>query len=223
MDHYDPAQVFSSIDELGRYAYANQPRIALWNLTRLAECLLPLMADDQEKGIAKAQEVLGAFPEKFTAAYQAGLRKKIGLFTERDGDEALVQDLLDAMAQGKADFTLAFRRLGDAAAGDLGKVRALFAEPAAFDEWAARWQKRIAEEPQSAAERQAAMRAVNPAFIPRNHRIEAVIVAATNDDTAPFEELLKVLTKPYEDQPVFAAYADPPKPEERVCQTFCGT
>jgi protein adenylyltransferase len=223
MDHYDPAQVFSSIDEGGRYAYANQPRIALWNLTRLAECLLPLMSDDQEKGIAEAQEILGSFPERFTAAYQAGLRNKIGLFTARDGDEALVQDLLDAMAQGKADFTLTFRRLSDAAAGDASHVRALFAEPAAFDEWAARWHKRIADEPQSTAERQAAMRAVNPAFIPRNHRIEAVIVAATNDDYAPFEELLKVLAKPYEDQPEYAAYADPPKPEERVCQTFCGT
>jgi protein adenylyltransferase len=223
MDHYDPAQVFSSIDEGGRYAYANQPRIALWNLTRLAECLLPLMSVDQEKGIAEAQDILGAFPEKFTAAYQAGLRSKIGLFTARDGDEALVQDLLDAMAQGKADFTLTFRRLSDAAAGDLGDVRALFAEPAAFEEWVARWHKRIAEEPQSPAERQAAMRVVNPAFIPRNHRIEAVISAAINDDYAPFEELLKVLAKPYDDQPEFAAYADPPKPEERVCQTFCGT
>jgi uncharacterized protein YdiU (UPF0061 family) len=223
MDHYDPAQVFSSIDELGRYAYANQPRIALWNLTRLAECLLPLMSDDQDKAIAEAQAILGAFPEKFTTAYQAGLRKKIGLFTARDGDEALVQDLLDAMTQGKADFTLTFRRLSDAAAGETNNARALFAEPAAFDEWTARWQKRIADEPQSGAERQAAMRAVNPAFIPRNHRIEAVIAAATNDDTTPFEELLKVLAKPYEDQPDCAAYADPPKPEERVCQTFCGT
>jgi uncharacterized protein YdiU (UPF0061 family) len=223
MDHYDPAQVFSSIDEMGRYAYANQPRIALWNLTRLAECLLPLFSDDQEKAIAEAQEILGAFPEKFSAAYQAGLRAKIGLFTARDGDEALVQDLLDAMAQGKADFTLTFRRLGDAAS-ECGEVRALFTEPAAFDDWVERWRKRIADEPQSPAERRAAMHAVNPAFIPRNHRIEAVISAAVaNDDTAPFEELIKVLAKPFEDQPEFADYADPPKPEERVCQTFCGT
>jgi serine/tyrosine/threonine adenylyltransferase len=222
MDHYDPAQVFSSIDEMGRYAYANQPRIALWNLTRLAECLLPLFSDEQEKAIAEAQEILGAFPEKFAAAYQAGLRAKIGLFTARDGDEALVQDLLDAIAQGKADFTLTFRRLGDAAS-DSGEVRALFAEPAAFDEWIGRWRQRIAEEPQSQAERKAAMRSVNPAFIPRNHRIEAVIAAAVMDDYAPFEELIKVLAKPFEDQPEFADYANPPKPEERVCQTFCGT
>jgi uncharacterized protein YdiU (UPF0061 family) len=225
LDHYDPAQVFSSIDEMGRYAYANQPRIALWNLTRLAECLLPLFSEDQEKAIAEAQEILGAFPEKFTVAYQAGLRAKIGLFTARDGDEALVQDLLDAMAIGKADFTLTFRRLGDAAEGPVAdaKVRSLFNDPAAFDEWAAHWRKRTAEEPQLPAERKAAMHAINPAFIPRNHRIEAVISAAVADDTTPFEELIKVLAKPFEDQPESADYADPPKPEERVCQTFCGT
>jgi serine/tyrosine/threonine adenylyltransferase len=226
MDHYDPAQVFSSIDEMGRYAYANQPRIALWNLTRLAECLLPLFSEDQEKAIAEAQEILGAFPEKFSAAYQAGLRQKIGLFTVRDGDEALVQDLLDAMASGKADFTLTFRRLGDAAldpAGD-ARLRELFTEGTAFDEWAARWRQRLAQEPQSAAERQAAMHAFNPAFIPRNHRVEAVISAAvSNDDYRPFEELLAVLAKPYQDQPEFADYAAPPQEHERVCQTFCGT
>jgi uncharacterized protein YdiU (UPF0061 family) len=226
MDHYDPAQVFSSIDEQGRYAYANQPRIALWNLTRLAECLLPLLSDDQEKAIAEAQEILGAFIEKFAAAYQAGLRNKIGLFTTREADEALVQDLLDAMARNQADFTLTFRRLSEAAfdpAGDV-KVRALFAEPSAYDEWAARWRQRTNQESQTPAERQAGMRTVNPAFIPRNHRVEAVIQAATvEDDYAPFEELLAVLSKPFEDQPQFASYAEPPQPDQRVLQTFCGT
>ena len=117
MDDYDPAQVFSSIDEQGRYAYANQPRIALWNLTRLAECLLPLFSDDKDKAIEQAQFILGEFAEKFTTTYQAGLRAKIGLFTQRDGDEALVQDLLDAMAKNQADFTLTFRHLADAARG----------------------------------------------------------------------------------------------------------
>jgi len=226
MDHYDPAQVFSSIDEQGRYAYANQPRIALWNLTRLAECLLPLLSTDQEKAIAQAQEILGTFIEKFSTAYQAGLRNKIGLFAVHDGDEALVQDLLDAMAKNQADFTLTFRRLSDAAfdpAGDAA-VRVLFAEPSAYDEWAARWRQRAGEEPQTAAERQAAMRAINPAFIPRNHRVEAVIQAAmVGDDYAPFEELVAVLSKPYEDQPQFAAYSEPPEPDQRVLQTFCGT
>ena len=136
-----------------------------------------------------------------------------------------MQDLLDAMAKNQADFTLTFRRLSDAA-GDpaADKVRDQFTDPAAYEEWTARWRQRLAEEPQSAAERQAAMRAVNPAFIPRNHRIEAVISAAvTNDDYAPFEELLTVLSKPFEDQPQYAAYAEPPLPEQRVLQTFCGT
>ncbi len=134
MDEYNPAQVFSSIDEMGRYAYANQPRIALWNLTRLAECLLPLFSDDKDKAIEQAQFILGEFAEKFTAAYQAGLRKKIGLFTARDGDEALVQDLLDAMAKNQADFTLTFRRLSDAAARCRRRQRSghQFTDPAAY-------------------------------------------------------------------------------------------
>jgi len=226
LDHYDPAAVFSSIDEQGRYAYANQPRIALWNLTRLAECLLSLFSEDKDKAIEQAQLILAEFPGKFTAAYQSGLRHKIGLFTQRDGDEALVQDLLDAMAKNEADFTLTFRRLSDAAADARhdSEVRQRFADPAAYDEWAARWRQRIGEEPQTPAERAAMMRTVNPAFIPRNHRIEAVIRAAIGrDDFAPFEELLTVLATPYEDQPAFSQYAEPPEPDQRVLQTFCGT
>ena len=226
MDHYDPAAVFSSIDEQGRYAYANQPRIALWNLTRLAECLLPLFSDNKDKAIEEAQSVLAEFPGKFTAAYQSGLRQKIGLFTARDGDEALVQDLLDAMAKNNADFTLTFRRLS-AAAEDAARdqdVRALFADPVAYDEWVVRWRQRTGEEPQAPTERAGVMRTVNPAFIPRNHRIEAVIQAAVaRDDYAPFEELIAVLAKPYEEQPAFADYANPPEPHQRVLQTFCGT
>jgi uncharacterized protein YdiU (UPF0061 family) len=226
MDHYDPAQVFSSIDEMGRYAYANQPRIAQWNLTRLAECLLPLISDDQDKAISDAQAALGEFAEAFDTAYQAGLRGKLGLFTARDDDRILAQDLLDAMAKGHADFTLTFRRMSDAAAdpAEDGKVRQLFADPAAYDEWAARWRQRISEEPQDPAARREAMRSVNPAFIPRNHRVEAVIEAAVKrDDFALFEELLTVLSDPYEDQPEYAGYADPPESHQRVLQTFCGT
>jgi serine/tyrosine/threonine adenylyltransferase len=226
MDHYDPKQVFSSIDEMGRYAYANQPRIAQWNLTRLAECLLPLISEDQDKAVTEAQAAIGEFVEIFDAAYQAGLRRKLGLLTARDDDRMLAQDLLDTMAKNQADFTLTFRRLSDAALGPDhdGEIRQLFADPAAYDEWAARWRQRLGEEPQDSRARRTAMRAVNPAFIPRNHRVEAVIEAAVNrDDFAPFEELLAVLSKPYEDQPAFSAYAEPPEPHERVLQTFCGT
>ncbi len=224
MDQYDPAKVFSSIDEQGRYAYANQPRIALWNLTRLAECLLPLFSDEQDKAISEAQSALANFAEVFNSAYQAGLRRKLGLFTAQDGDRALAQDLLDAMAKNQADFTLTFRRLSDAAADPDGHVRQLFADPAAYDEWEVLWRKRLSEEPQDSAARQTAMRSVNPAFIPRNHRVEAVIEAAvTRDDFAPFEELLAVLSNPYADQPAYAAYAQAPEPHQCVLRTFCGT
>jgi len=226
MDAYDPATVFSSIDQGGRYAYGNQPRIALWNLTRLAEALLPLLAPEQEAAIAQAQEVLGAFAPRFEGAYHAGLRRKLGLATERDGDAALAGDLLSLMTENQADFTLTFRHLADAAAAPEGDeaVRNLFVNPQAYDGWAARWRERLAQEPQDPAERRAAMRAVNPAFIPRNHRVEAMIQAAVQrDDFAPFEELLRVLSRPYEDQPEFARYAAPPEAHERVRATFCGT
>src|ERR1700693_3865673 len=150
MDHYDPATVFSSIDEQGRYAYANQPRIALWNLTRLAECLLPLFSSEQDKAISEAQSALADFAERFNTAYQAGLREEVGLFPAHDGDPALAQDLLNAMAQNQADFTLTFRRLGEAAldATADGNIRPLFADPAAYDEWAVRWRQRTGEERQ---------------------------------------------------------------------------
>ncbi|HEX2135086.1 MAG TPA: YdiU family protein, partial [Microvirga sp.] len=218
MDAYDAATVFSSIDHYGRYAYGNQPRIAQWNLARLAETLLPLLSEDENQAVSEAQEALGAFAPRFETAFYAGLRKKLGLLTEREEDVALAQDLLKAMAENQADFTLTFRRLGDAAADPAGDeaVARLFADPSAYDGWAARWRERLGAEPQDGATRRAAMHAINPAFIPRNHRVEAVIEAAVErDDFAPFDELLMVLSRPYEDQPAFARYADPPEPHER--------
>jgi uncharacterized protein YdiU (UPF0061 family) len=226
MDAYHPAAVFSSIDHHGRYAFANQPRIALWNLARLAETLLPLLADDQDKAVEEAQAALGGFGLLFDRAFQDGMRKKLGLLTEQDGDVALAEDLLKAMAENEADFTLTFRHLCDAAleAGKDQPVRDLFIDPTSFDGWAERWRRRLSEEPQSPAERRSAMRATNPAFIPRNHRVEAIIQAAVQrEDFAPFEELLMVLAHPYDDQPAFEQYAEPPHPDQRVTQTFCGT
>jgi uncharacterized protein YdiU (UPF0061 family) len=225
MDDYDPATVFSSIDEQGRYAYANQPRITLWNLTRFAETLLPLIDADQNAAIEIAKASLAEFSEIFDAAYQAGLRQKLGLFTAQPDDAVLAQDLLAAMAANQADFTLTFRGLGAAALDPASDsvVRAQFTDPAAYDAWAVQWRARLALEPQDAAARHKAMQAVNPAFIPRNHRVEAVIQAALTGDYAPFEELLAVLAKPFEDQPEHAGYADPPLLHQRVLQTFCGT
>ena len=226
LDAYHPETVFSSIDQQGRYAYGNQPRIATWNLARFADTLLPLISDDTETALAQANESLGTFSNRFSQALVAGLRRKLGIFTERDGDAALAQDLLNAMAETQADFTLTFRRLCDAASNPDADadVRRLFNNPATYDSWAQRWRQRLADEPQDGPTRRAAMEAANPAFIPRNHRIEAALSAATeHGDFGPFEELMTVLTKPYEDQAAFAAYANPPGPEQSVYRTFCGT
>lgn len=220
MDHYDPKTVFSSIDHGGRYAYANQPRIANWNLARFGETLLPLIADDTEAALAIANESLGDFQRQYGGALMAGLRRKLGLFTAEEGDAALAQDLLNAMAEGQADFTLTFRRLDPEL--DIS-ARALFLNPAAYDAWAVRWRERLAHEPQDAPTRRKAMRSVNPAYIPRNHRVEAALAAAVEDEYGPFEELLTVLARPFDDRPEYAAYAEPPSDEQRVCQTFCGT
>jgi uncharacterized protein YdiU (UPF0061 family) len=218
MDSYDPATVFSSIDHQGRYAYGNQPRIALWNLTRLAECLLPLLGDNEDV----AKQALAGFAPRFQAAYSGGLRRKIGLRTEQEGDDNLAQDLLGLMAAGGADFTLTFRTLCDAAevpAADAA-ARALFKDTGAFDAWTRRWHARLTQETQPAA----AMRAVNPAFIPRNHLVEAALTAAVERaDFQPFEDLHRVLSRPYHDDPVLARYAAPPRDDQRVLQTFCGT
>jgi uncharacterized protein YdiU (UPF0061 family) len=226
MDTYDPATVFSSIDQRGRYAYANQPRIAAWNLARLAEAIVPLLADNREHAVAIANEVIGQYPALFSQAFVAGLRRKLGLFTERETDAALAQALLDTMTANHADFTLTFRRMCAAAetADGGAEVRELFDTPEAWDEWAPRWRDRLAEEPQTPQEHAALMRQANPAFIPRNHRVEAALAAAIeHDDYGPFEELLVVLSRPYEDQPAFAGYTEPPGPEQRVYRTFCGT
>jgi uncharacterized protein YdiU (UPF0061 family) len=229
MEAYDPAKVFSSIDHYGRYSYGNQPSAAHWNLARLAEALLPVLeqeAGDGEAALASAKESLTAFGLQFEAARSAGLRRKLGLFTEREGDALLGQDLLTRMAANRADFTLTFRRLCDAAAGPEGDegVRALFADPSAYDSWAVGWRRRLEEEAGPRQARAAAMRMANPAFIPRNHMVEAALNAAMErQDFQPFEELVDVVSRPYEDRPGLERYATPARPEECVRQTFCGT
>jgi uncharacterized protein YdiU (UPF0061 family) len=218
MDAYDPATVFSSIDHGARYAYGNQPRIAQWNLTRLAEALLPLLNEDRETAVAAAMEALRGFEPQFQAAYQAGLRRKIGLRTHQDGDTALVEKLLAIMVKTGADFTLTFRRMADAV------IVGSFADGEDFEAWTDRWRERLLAEHADPVETSRAMRAVNPAFIPRNHQIEAAIAAATErEDFTLFETLVRVLARPFDDQPDVAHLALPPLPEERVLQTFCGT
>lgn len=224
MEAYDPGTVFSAIDRQGRYAYANQPGIMIWNLSRLGETLLPLMAEEegsQEAALAAAYEVLNGFAPLYEAAYLRVFRAKLGLSTERDEDAGFVKELLEAMALGKADFTLTFRHLSEE---DGSGAREQFADPAAFDAWRGRWLARLAEEGSSQAERNLAMERANPVYIPRNHLVQEVIDAAVlRQDFRPFQQLLDVLTHPFEERPGLHRYTAPARPEQRVLQTFCGT
>jgi uncharacterized protein YdiU (UPF0061 family) len=224
MDAYNPTTVFSSIDRLGRYAYGNQPRMAQWNLTRLAEAMLPLLNDDTDRAIEDAQDALAAFGPHFERAYHGGLRRKLGLADEHAGDVELASAILSAMAENQVDFTLFFRRLSGVLDGNDEPVRSLFTDPTAFDRWAQQWRARLVQDKLAPQARRAAMDAVNPAFIPRNHHVAAMIVAAVErNDFGLFDELLNLLSKPFEDQPGFERYAAPPQPHERVTATFCGT
>jgi uncharacterized protein YdiU (UPF0061 family) len=230
MDKYDPKTVFSSIDHGGRYAYANQPGIARWNVARLAETLLPLIDSDIDKAVGLATEVVESFIAQFDAYFLDAMRRKIGLATAVEGDADLINRLLATMHNAGADFTLTFRGLAleaqdpTHAPGGRSELRELFGTDCAIDGWLRDWRERLVNDPQSAAERGAGMRRVNPAFIPRNHRVEAALEAASNGgDYQPFQQLLGILQRPYADQPEHASFGQPPEPSERVFKTFCGT
>ncbi len=226
LDAYDPKTKFSSIDHGGRYAFGNQPRIAQWNMARFAETLLGLIADDEDEAVRLATERLTRFPALFEAAHLRVLRAKLGLVREEPDDRALAQDLLDRLAQHQVDYTSFFRRLCASAVDPSAdaEVLALFAEPDAFRTWAETWRRRLARDPIAADARASAMRRANPAFIPRNHRVEEAIEAAVRlGDFGPFHRLADVLARPYDDQPDHANLAAPPGPEQGVYRTFCGT
>ena len=225
MDEYDSMAVFSSIDHQGRYAYANQPVAAQWNLARLAETLLPLLDPVRERAIELATGAIGEFSQAFENYWLAGVRRKLGLFLEENADGVMMRELLEAMQQNHADFTLTFRHLCDAAenAAADATVASLFTAPEAYRRWAESWRSRLSREPPH-GERAASMRRVNPAVIPRNHRIEAVIAAAVErDDFAPFDALATVLSRPFDESAMADEFRLPPRAEERVAQTFCGT
>ncbi len=240
MEAYDPATVFSSIDHGGRYAYGNQPLIARWNLARLAEALLPLMAtgDDEaevQRSVAQVTEVIDEFPALYATALMNGQRAKLGLQQAGDeagdeaGDAALASDWLALLQQHRVDFTLAWRRLSGAAEGDTNPLRALFAESTAVNPWLERWRARCARADVSAdgagAARAARMSAVNPWVIPRNHRVEEALAAASeHDDLTLFNRLLSALRRPYTQDAETAPYAEPaPAQITATYQTFCGT
>ncbi|MHA6325924.1 protein adenylyltransferase SelO [Roseivivax sp. CAU 1753] len=212
MDAYDPDRVFSSIDRMGRYAYANQADIIVWNMAQLATALVPLMPDP-EASVARFTDQVHAMPDLIRAEWEARFAAKIGISQPRPDDRMLVAELLSLMHAGQADFTNTFRALAR------GTARDEFANPADFDGWAVKWRSRIVEEP----EPEALMARTNPAFIPRNHRIEELIAAAVAGDDAPFHRLHAVLARPFTDQPEALDLARAPLPEEVVPATFCGT
>jgi len=222
MDAYDPATVFSSIDVRGRYAYGNQPAIAQWNLTRLVEAtLLPVVADEA-KGVELATTLLGRFAQRYQEHWLAGMRRKLGLFNAEPGDAALVQALLDWMQASKADFTNTFAGLDP----ELPANHPHRSDPT-FLAWQESWLARLARQSQSAAESQKLRDATNPAFIPRNHLVEAALSAAAQDDLSLMQRLLDVLATPYDHtrrrDPAFVAYTQPAPASEAGYQTFCGT
>ncbi len=237
LEAYDRGAVFSSIDEMGRYAYGEQPRIARWNLARLAETLLPLIHPEEGHAIALASEVIDAFPERYHHHWLAGLRAKLGLAGQVEHDDgrdaSLGEAWLDLLHTQRVDFTLAWRYLADAAEGDETRLRALFPGQPGLDRWLERWRSRCAEEdaaaqvaPEAAARARAArMRRANPWIIPRNHRVEQALSAASDaGDLAPFEGLLAALQHPFEESPALARYAEPAPAEFMATfRTFCGT
>ncbi|SMO38393.1 protein adenylyltransferase SelO [Ruegeria faecimaris] len=212
MDNYHPNTVYSSIDRMGRYAYSNQPEIAVWNAAQLATALIQQF-DDKEAAVAEATEIVHGMPDLMQQNWLARFRAKIGLVTQEDGDLEMISDLLNCMAQNQADFTNTFRALG----GD--QARDQFTDPQAFDQWARGWRSRLSREKKPAE----VINKANPTFIPRNHRVEQMIQAAVQGDFAPFHRLNNVLSRPYGDQPGALDLTRPPAQDEVVQATFCGT
>ena len=213
MDVFHPETVFSSIDRQGRYAWQKQPEIAHWNMAQLAQALSPVLGDDAED---EAQEALSKFAGKFSETFYNGFAVKIGLSGDTPDNRTVITDLMSVMAKGEVDFTLFFRRLTlGVDLGDFSAVRAMFYDPKIIDAWFEKWVHATAK--------LSLMQKSNPIFIPRNHRVEEVIVAANSGDLEPFNKLHDVLYKPYDEQPENTEYENAPKPEEVVHATFCGT
>jgi uncharacterized protein YdiU (UPF0061 family) len=219
MDAYDPTTVFSSIDHGGRYAYGNQPTIGLWNMARLAEALLPLIDDDQERAVELATEILDTYQARYDAAWLDGMRTKLGLDGVDEGDRVLAEDWMKLLGEHRVDMTTAFRRVLHAADGELESrvgVTSLFDE--SITDWLDRWTARLAPDAT------ATMQRVNPIYLPRNHLVEQALTAAVAGDLAPFDELLAVVTDPFDERPGLERFAAPaPDGFSTGYQTFCGT
>jgi uncharacterized protein YdiU (UPF0061 family) len=217
MDAFHPQCVYSSIDSGGRYAWGNQPSIGLWNVTRFAETLLPLLSEDHDEATKLAEAALAGYPERFGGQYAAHFRAKFGLPPE--APVALIQECLGLLDGQGVDFTLFFRHLTRVAGGEDPKTLAvMFSSSEPFEQWFAKWRGEA-----NPARHLAAMRGANPILIPRNHRVEQAIQSAYVGDFAPFHRLVDALAAPYAEQVEYADLETPPRPEEIVHETFCGT
>ena len=214
MDAFSASKVFSSIDRGGRYAFANQPRIAHWNMARFAQALLPLVDEDENTAIAKAQEVMDPFPDLFAEAWRSRLAEKLGLGELSQEDDALTQSLFETMESEQLDFTETFHALRRKAEDESSEG------PLGLEAWTARWASRFEADPAPRAERLAKMRRANPAVVARNHQVEAAIAAGYEGDFEPFHRLVEAIRRPEEATP---DYVQPPRPDQLVHQTFCGT
>jgi uncharacterized protein YdiU (UPF0061 family) len=223
MDSYDPATVFSSIDHGGRYAFGNQPRIAQWNLARMAETLLSLFDPETDTAIAMATDVLQAFTARYDRCWRDGMRAKLGLDASSAAADQLIDEVLALLHSQRVDFTSFFRSLSFAVRGAAAPVRSLFVEPAAFDAWSDRWQAQVSTKTRKPSDIADAMDAVNPVYIPRNHLVEEALTAATDGDMDPFRRLLDVLAQPFVERTGLEAYAEPAPQSFGKYQTFCGT
>jgi uncharacterized protein YdiU (UPF0061 family) len=224
VDAYDPKAVFSSIDRDGRYAFGNQPVIAQWNLTRLAETLLPLIdADDGDNAVRLATNVINGFIELYTGIWTDGMRAKIGLVSTEDSDAALINGLFVAMDGQNVDYTQFFRALADAALGQDADVLTLFDDAGSITPWLKTWQDRLLRDNQTPVDRREAMNAINPIYIPRNHRVEEALQAAEAGDIAPFNTLLSVLQAPFTKRDGLTDFEGPAPDGTAPYQTFCGT
>lgn len=224
MDAYDPATVFSSIDVGGRYAFARQPQMAQWNLARFGESLLALIdPDDIDNGVALVSAELSRFPEIYNNHWRAGMRRKLGLSHERNDDQEFFEALLTVMQAQKADYTLTFRHLGEAASGAIDKVRNLLIDPTALDTWLSIWRSRLESEADDAGEIKVRMDSVNPLYIPRNHKVEEALQAAETGEMGPTLRLLEVLADPFTERAGLQDYATPAPEDFGSYQTFCGT
>ncbi len=224
IDDYDSNAVFSSIDIEGRYAYGSQPNIVGWNLARLAETLLPLLdPEDSENAVGVANNVVNSFTARYIQVWTEGMREKIGLSSQEDGDIDLINQLFAAMEGQQVDYTQIFRALADAATGQGDSAKALFNDPQMFNEWLNVWSERLQRDPQGLAERAAAMNRVNPIYIPRNHRVEEALQTAESGDLALFGKLLNILSDPFTKRDGFEDYEGPAPADSEPYRTFCGT